>query len=372
MVSRNCAAYQVQRGKHRMNMNTLIVDADFDIRMFNAIKRAFPGVSTLGDLKNAMEANHNPRNFGEKTLAKVKEVLKLAETGETRIEEAPGNYMSDTSKYAYTVHAQIVLGAKMVEDGLYQMAKGFKIMRDEKLYKELGYDSFEKYCEVETGITRRQVYYFIDMAEKLPEDFVNTYSQIGVSKLKLLTALTDEQRDKITENTDLENTTVKELKRQIDELTGKNKKLFDENQQLMTECDGIRDERDYFENELDDLREKHTELELENKELRNKPVETVTETVPSDPKESEVYKEAVAKAKDFRTRMLESMKKANELEKRNAELESLIEDARNGTGKGSIKIFVLKMTVAEYGKLRDITEKTDVGEIVSQAKLLSL
>lgn len=271
-----------------MNMNTLIADADFDIRMFNAIKRTFPGVTTLGDLKNAMEANHNPRNFGEKTLAKVKEVLKLAETGETRIEEAPGNYMSDTSKYAYTVHAQIVLGAKMVEDGLYQMAKGFKIMRDEKLYKELGYKSFEEYCKTETGFERSMVYKCINIVERMPEKFVESIQQIGVAKLSLLSTLTDEQRDKITENTDLENTSVKELKRQIDELTGKNKKLSEENQELMTECDDIRNERDYFENELDDLKEEKRELELENKNLRDKPVETVT--VPSDPKESEEYK----------------------------------------------------------------------------------
>ena len=70
-------------------------------------------------------------------------------------------YMSENAKYAFTVHAQIVQGAQMVEDGLYLMAVGFKKMRDEKLYKEMGYDTFEKYCETETGLKRRQVYNYI-------------------------------------------------------------------------------------------------------------------------------------------------------------------------------------------------------------------
>ena len=133
--------------------------------------------------------------------------VELVPAQETRIER-----MTDEAKYAYTVHAQIVLGAQMVEDGLYQMAKGFKIMRDEKLYKEFGYKSFEEYCETETGIKRRQVYTYISIAENLSEEFVHSNAQnCGVKKLNLLAALDEETRAAVVENVDLENTSVRDL-----------------------------------------------------------------------------------------------------------------------------------------------------------------
>ncbi|MBQ5315939.1 MAG: hypothetical protein J6I96_00105, partial [Oscillospiraceae bacterium] len=54
---------------------------------------------------------------------------------------------ADTYKNAVTCHAEILAGAEMAQQGLYRMAVGFKKMRDEKLYKALGYMSFEEYCE---------------------------------------------------------------------------------------------------------------------------------------------------------------------------------------------------------------------------------
>ena len=310
----------------RLTEATKITETKLTANTKAAIKEHFPNAVTLGELKECIADDPNAVcYFSTRTFGIIMNILDFDDydgapsTADTETADAaPAEIMSDNAKYAYTVHAQIVLGAKMVEDGLYQMAKGFKIMRDEKLYKELGYDTFEKYCEAETGMNRRNVYKYITIVEKIPEDFVSSKAQIGKEKLLLLAALDDEQRDKITENTDLENTTVKELKRQIDELTGKNKKLFDENQQLMTECDDIRNERDYFENELDDLREKHTELELENKELRNKPVETVT--VPADPTESEEYKTILDERNKMHRQIIETTRENDRLKERCDEL----------------------------------------------------
>lgn len=148
-------------------------------------------------------------------------------------------YMSENAKYAFTVHAQIVQGAQMVEDGLYLMAVGFKKMRDEKLYKELGYKSFEEYCETETGIKRRQVYNYISIVEKLPAEFVQSTAQIGAEKLNLLAKLDPEERDNIAENTDLESTTVKELKAKIEELKCENDILTEQNGTLESDNNAL-------------------------------------------------------------------------------------------------------------------------------------
>ena len=116
---------------------------------------------------------------------------------------------------AYNLNVKIHTSMQAIQQNLYDMCSALKKMRDGKLYRELGYQNFEEYCENEAGIARRHAYRFIGILEKLPEDFVTSMSQIGMSKLTLLTALTDEQREEITQTVDLESTTVRELREQI-------------------------------------------------------------------------------------------------------------------------------------------------------------
>ncbi|MCR5806857.1 MAG: hypothetical protein K6G68_07480 [Oscillospiraceae bacterium] len=149
---------------------------------------------------------------------------------------------------AFEVHAEIISGAQTAQQGLYRMAQGFKTMRDEKLYKAMGYDTFADYCEKETGIKRSQVYNYIAIVEKLPDEFVHSSGQIGVKKLSLLTTLTDEQRDEVIETVDIESATVRELRERIQELT---------------------DNRTKAENEAEELRKRNDVYSEENLSLKN-------------------------------------------------------------------------------------------------------
>ena len=123
---------------------------------------------------------------------------------------------------AYNLNVKIHTSMQAIQQNLYDMCSALKKMRDGKLYKELGYQNFEGYCENETPFSRRQAYKYITIMETLPSDFVNSSSQIGVQKMYLLTALTDDQREEITHNVDLESTTVRELKEQIAALQHQN------------------------------------------------------------------------------------------------------------------------------------------------------
>lgn len=116
---------------------------------------------------------------------------------------------------AYNLNVKIHAGMQAMHENLYDICIALKKMRDGKLYKELGYKNFDEYCESETFFSRRQAYKYITIIETHPTDFVNSNSQIGVQKLYLLTALTDDQREEITQTVDLESTTVRELKEQI-------------------------------------------------------------------------------------------------------------------------------------------------------------
>lgn len=116
---------------------------------------------------------------------------------------------------AYNLNVKIHAGMQAMHENLYDICIALKKMRDGKLYKELGYKNFDEYCESETFFSRRQAYKYITIIETHPTDFVNSNSQIGVQKLYLLTALTDDQREELTQTVDLESTTVRELKEQI-------------------------------------------------------------------------------------------------------------------------------------------------------------
>lgn len=123
---------------------------------------------------------------------------------------------------AYNLNMKIRTSMQAIQQNLYDMCSALKQMRDGKLYKELGYQNFEEYCEKEAGIKRAHAYRFINILEKLPSDFVSSMRQIGATKLSLLTALTDGEREQITETVDLESTTVRELKAQIAALQSQN------------------------------------------------------------------------------------------------------------------------------------------------------
>ncbi len=126
---------------------------------------------------------------------------------------------------AIQLHTEIMNNAKTAQENLYQMALGFKKMRDEKLYVALGYQNFEEYCEQKVGFSRRNVYNYISVVENLSKDFVNSSSQIGIKRLTLLSKLSEEQRTEIIENTDFENTTVKELQEEIKRLKADKEQL---------------------------------------------------------------------------------------------------------------------------------------------------
>lgn len=178
---------------------------------------------------------------------------------------------------------RIKTSAQLAQQSLYDMCMGFKEMRDSRLYKELGYSDFGEYCEQETGFSRMNVYNYIRVAEKLPQDFVNSSLQIGVKKLTLLAKLSDEERTELTENTDLENTTVKELKAKIDILQNERDRAMESNVEASHQV-FMADKK------VLEMKNKVTQLEDEIKELESRPIEVAVET---DSKEVANLKDAM-------------------------------------------------------------------------------
>lgn len=239
---------------------------------------------------------------------------------------------------------RIKTSAQLAQQSLYDMCMGFKEMRDSRLYKELGYSDFGEYCEQETGFKRTNVYNYISVAENLPEDFVHSSGQIGIKKLTLLSTLSDEQRETITETTDIENTTVKELKAKIDSVKKQNDALHEE----------MRYREEEHETKSQKFKDRIAELEAEIKDLESRPIEVAVET---DSKE-------VANLKDAMRRVdLDWSEKYSKLEEDSLkDRRELLQKAEQAEKDKQEKLSQLReeldRTKAEYEK--KLTGKTEI------------
>lgn len=186
---------------------------------------------------------------------------------------------TDTDNYvkAANLNYRIKAAAQVAQQSLYEMCKGFKEMRDSKLYKELGYQNFEEYCEKEMQMSRQSVYKYISIIEKLPAEFVASGRQIGMKKLHLLSTLSEEERTEITENTDLENTSVRELEQQIRQIRAEKDKAVADKSAAEAEASAAAQQAKSLEKAKNALSQQIAALEAEIKELENRPVEVAVE-----------------------------------------------------------------------------------------------
>lgn len=183
------------------------------------------------------------------------------------------NELSAEYMKACDLDRRIKVSAQLAQQSLYEMCMNIKEMRDSRLYKELGYSEFNDYCKKELEFTDRQAYKFISIADNLSADLVNSSSLIGVTKLSLLAQLDEPTRTEIIESTDLESTTVRELKGKIKTLTEQAEEACERADRLEKSENKAWGEASRFKTDSEMKSEKITQLEAEIKELESRPVE---------------------------------------------------------------------------------------------------
>ena len=180
---------------------------------------------------------------------------------------------------AYNLNVQIHVSMQAIQQNLYDMCSALKRMRDGKLYKELGYQNFDDYCENGAGIGRQHAYKYIAIIEKLPSEFVASMRQIGMTKLSLLTALTDEQREDIAEKVDLTSVTVKQLQQEIYDLKAKalddRQDSLKQLQEKQDQIGALMDERTAARKKIKALETQVNEQADQIKELESRPIDVV-------------------------------------------------------------------------------------------------
>lgn len=192
--------------------------------------------------------------------------------------------ISEQHRQAVELHQKIMISANLAQQNLFEMCTGLKAMRDNKLYKELGYSNFEDYCENEVGFSREQGRKYISIIENISLENANSSWHLGVTKLALLATISEQEQAEIAEKLDLESTTVKQLKAEIDKLKSEkhesqSKLSTAEKQRLDAEnrLKGVREHNSLLEQQLRSERGKNKDLTSKVEELENRPIEVAVQ-----------------------------------------------------------------------------------------------
>lgn len=227
--------------------------------------------------------------------------------------------VSEQHKQAIELHQKIIVSANLAQQNIWDMCNGLKTMRDNKLYKELGYQNFEDYCETEVGFNRTQAHKYISIIENTSE---NVYSSkhLGVSKLYLLSTISEPEQAEIAEKLDLENTTVKQLKAEIDRLKDEKQEATDKSIDYCRQLNNAKKDADYYKEQADTSKESYRNIENQLAEEKNKNFKLTNKVQELESRPIEV---AVAEPTDYERRLNETIKSIEkENEKHNDRLEA--------------------------------------------------
>lgn len=228
--------------------------------------------------------------------------------------------VSEQHKQAIELHQKILVSANLAQQNIWDMCNGLKTMRDNKLYKELGYTNFEEYCENEVGMKRSNAYNYISIVEKINPENVQSIGQIGMTKLSLLATISEPEQAEIAEKLDIENTTVKQLKAEIDRLKGEKQEATDKSIDYCRQLNNTKKDADYYKQQADTSKEICRNIENQLAEEKNKNFKLTNKVQELESRPIEV---AVAEPSDNERRLNETIR-ALEREniKRNDELEA--------------------------------------------------
>ncbi len=220
---------------------------DLSVKSYATIKRM--GINTTEELKDRIEdVLLHTQKAGEEALEKLNAFSVVS---------------TEQRKQTSELHYRIISSADTAQSALWDICKNLKEMRDSKLYKALEYKNFEDYCEKEVGMKRRNVYNYISIVENVEN--VQSIAQIGMTKLSLLAIISEEQQQEISERVNLEETTVKQLKAEIDKLKTHNRDLGAAKDKAVAALTPLEDELRQLKSATDVLRTHLSEAESQTR-----------------------------------------------------------------------------------------------------------
>lgn len=152
------------------------------------------------------------------------------------------NEIQDKYNRAVMLHRRITANVQAAQESLFEVCRDLKEIRDGRLFEELGYSAFEDYCTVELEMSYKQACKYIAVAERYPDGI--SPGRLGISKLYLISTLSDEERSEIEEKIDIEQVSKSELEKEIKELKERNRALEEEKQMTFDKLTKLQEEQD--------------------------------------------------------------------------------------------------------------------------------
>ncbi|MEB7365395.1 hypothetical protein [Staphylococcus borealis] len=172
---------------------------------------------------------------------------------------------------AQEIHERAVGFYKISEQYGYKFLMEVKTIRDEKLYKELGFETFEDYTKTSFDYSKRTANERIQLAEAFGEEYERARASLGHRKMKGLATMPEEQRKHVMEhgidtpdgNKSLEEATTREL----EDYKKRNKSLEQQNAQLQSQVEQAQRSEEIARKQLEDAESREPEIKREVKEV---------------------------------------------------------------------------------------------------------
>ena len=207
----------------------------------------------LEELGGHPSSEMNNERLRELYLEKKQEAEKSMENEEKDVEVIGGEKLDPQYRKACKITQQIRANASVAAESMVEVCRGLKQMRDEKLFEDLGYQSFDAYTEDELNIKGRQAYNYISVYERLGPTVLQSNADLGITKLVLLAEAPATERDGLLDNNDIAGMSTRE----VEELV---KKVQDQGEQLSL----LTAERDELRK---DQGERDAQAEADNQEI---------------------------------------------------------------------------------------------------------
>lgn len=176
--------------------------------------------------------------------------------------------LSADYKTAVTLDQQIKITAANMVQNYIDLCGMLYEMSNKKLYKELGYQTFEDYSKTELGITKQQGHKYLKIGKEFSDEKVKStllFENLGTEKLYLLAKLDEPEREEIQQIVNVEDVSVKKLKAEIERLKEQSKKnereLSEENHELNCRCNSLVAEMNQLKDDNDKIRSAKKSME---------------------------------------------------------------------------------------------------------------
>lgn len=212
--------------------------------------------------------------------------------------------MSEAQAEAVKLHQNIMLNAELAANSMVAMCRDLKIMRDRRLYEELGCAEFSEYTENLVGIKARQAYTYISTYEKLGDTVLQSNATLGITKLSLIAQMNAEDRAEMLESGQADDMTVAELKKLVEENKNQGEQISILNAEIeeLKKKESESADGSELESKIEDLKkqlnEKHALVEKLENDLEESKKAKLPDTKALEEKiESKILKKAEAEKK---------------------------------------------------------------------------